>query len=696
MIKSFFEYRCLISEKAKVEPEANESEDEENEFKRKILKNSDDHANKYVIPHAVSSRHDFAKKGIPSTPLTLAGDQTTLNYLDSLQLDLKPGQSLIPIQGTTEDTPDSRSKTGKTNKTTEFFVVSTDKKGKQSVSKRVRLPHIRVSTENENSGKHNYEYALSKMWNVWQNPSLWSKEHAKRLKQFRGRVPTINEMHAEIERAKTDETHPLHISKAKASEFAHGINGIDVRGSKEAEKRANETYYQNLKDMSYSIFAMAINPKYEKSWENGDTIGNVGSKQLELSQSFKDEGVKPGAGVSKADALTINSRDTGEVLHRITLKKDSGSQLMSSSPEEFSAIFKTALKNYYYPDEEHEDSNNPENTTQNQRRVLHDDAVKKVDAIKGLMRRQKHVAANQKLKELQEFLRNRLHPDQETGNYGITDYPRGSFLRNVAHEALSAKGKFPTEDGRATHIVTTGPGARVYSIEDYLDHSESVLPNVEITQGKHKGGANPSSARLRAPDITSNNIQFDLSYDNAEKWLRTHADRDRKFVLDPDYHKYPLKVRPEDIQRYHDSQNAEAYYRKYGKSHPEILNSNIMPYQTEREIKPNNIKIDLTKKKKRTLTPRRKKMEASRFEKITVPRYLQSRGITLPEPQPQPNTTASGKPVADHSFYGALGSTQAAAVARSPNTIGKKELDSAVTAKTGTLRARVASIMGRR
>lgn len=368
--------------------------------------------------------------------------------------EIPAGSKLHPIEGSTR-------REGKKWKS-DFHVIDKET-GKTTILK--GLNHRQVGVQSEKSGKHSDEAAVVSMWN---NMST----HA--LAKSGTRVPTVKEMHDEIEKAKNDEDHPLHISKANKSEFVHGLNGIGDNATKETRERAEKSYYQNLKDAAHTISRLAEHEDFKQHWVNRDIFESSGRIKTGVSKFYQEQGVKPQSGVSKSDVITVKSRDKGhKALKLISLKQGAGSQLMSSSPEEFAGIYKHALRQHFGKMKMSEKARQDNISTYDQ----HIDSIKS-DLLKG-----NHISAHKKIQ--------RLHVALGGGKVvgGKAVLKDSKFNREVHEEAITGKGKFPTKLGTATHIVTIGEKAKVQKVSDYLDEHEkngNLLTNVaRATKGKH-------------------------------------------------------------------------------------------------------------------------------------------------------------------------------------------------------------------
>jgi hypothetical protein len=273
-----------------------------------------------------AERH-FAKYISPIAVAATGGKPTEASSNLSLSKDIRDhkgktvaqkGSKLVPIKNTTRQIEGILH--------SDFHIIHPD-----NSTTKITIPHTNVSVESEKSGKHVDEHAVIRTWNHFSD-------------HYNGEQPTVEEMHSEIDRAKSDPSHPLHISNIPKKEFTHGINGYGDGGSEEVRKRAENTYYNNMKNAAHTIHAMAKHKDFKSHWQNKDILEGAGRTQPELSDLYKESGVKGAGATSKADVITIRSRSPEhKALKLISLKDEKGSQLMSSSPAEFEGIYRHAL-----------------------------------------------------------------------------------------------------------------------------------------------------------------------------------------------------------------------------------------------------------------------------------------------------------------------------------------------------------------
>lgn len=399
------------------------------------------HTDTFITPNAVaaSAKPDAKAK----SPLRL-GKATT----DTKGKPVPSGARLFPIKGTHRVDPDGQH-------VSHFHAVHDD----GSVS-RVEVKHAHIQTETEKTGKHSDEHGVIKTWNHF-------SKHSKD-----GNVPSVEDMHSEIEKAKKDPKHPLHISHAKKSEFTHGVNGIDDGATDAVKKRAEDSYYKNLKDAAHTVHAMANHKDFKGHWKNKDELDTAGRTRPELSDLYKKSGVRGAGATSKGDAITVKTKDKKggyKGIKSISLKQGDGSQLMSSSPAEFHAIYSHALRKIHG-----HDGKSPMSRA-------HAEHQKVVNAIKGHLENGDHETAHKKLTELHDKL------------------DKKGLNRAVHREAITGEGKFKTQEGTATHVVTIGKKAKVQSVDEFMHDHEPYFSRPRATKGKH--GEETTAVRLDTPKI---------------------------------------------------------------------------------------------------------------------------------------------------------------------------------------------------
>ena len=129
--------------------------------------------------------------------------------------------------------------------------------------------------------------------------------------------PNAEKLHDEIDKAKNDTSHPLHISNQNGKGFV-GRNS-DGR---------EDSYYEELHHAANAVHSMANHPTLRDSFNNKEKASVEGASRGKLSDTWKKSGAKNAT--SKAD-IKIGT-------HGISLKKGD-SQLMSAEGAETKAAY---------------------------------------------------------------------------------------------------------------------------------------------------------------------------------------------------------------------------------------------------------------------------------------------------------------------------------------------------------------------
>jgi hypothetical protein len=308
--------------------------------------------------------------------------------------------------------------------------------------KTVEVPTTHIAIQTAQSGIHNPEYAVMSLWN----------HYGKKAAGVAG-------MHKEIDKAAANPSHPLNLVNAAQEGFKHGIKHNDT---------AKSTYYQNLRDASHTIQALASHRDFSLLHEQGAKMSVIGASRGELTDAYAKHGVKVGspAATPKSDGLVISGK-TGKI-KTLSLKqiareqqgvgkngkqlqpKKIGSQIMSSSPEEARSVYGVALDS-----------------------MLHDRAISS----------KQYAAAHAKLDKIKFHALQTNHPtDSEyhaaEANKHLNDLhatlDKHGLREQVLHEGMTGQGKFIDKQHVATHLVEIGPGAQVYTLGNHHSMNEYI------------------------------------------------------------------------------------------------------------------------------------------------------------------------------------------------------------------------------
>lgn len=262
------------------------------------------HYAKYVEPHMGKS-FDHPDDG--GTPLELNKDVKIKN---------EDGTTTIHPKGTRVSPSDQHIKKG----TMHHIEVETEH------GHVTHVPVNAIKKPSTKNGVYNDEHAVATMWN-------YSVDHPKHGAH-------VARLHKEIDRAKDDPSHPLHISHAPSSSFTGGEKDSDA---------AKQTYYDRLKAVSHLVHVMVHGDSGKphtghlaKDHEEQSRMEVSGASIVPISKHFQKHGVRHGiAGTRKGDALMIRGR--GNNNKSISLKHAGGSQLFSESPEGTKAMLHHAI-----------------------------------------------------------------------------------------------------------------------------------------------------------------------------------------------------------------------------------------------------------------------------------------------------------------------------------------------------------------
>ena len=317
------------------------------------------------------------------------------------------------------------------------------------------VPVTAIETPTENDGKHNYEHAVRALWN-------FSTKNKNLVTGNDGKL-NLDRLKSEVEKSKTDETHPLHHIHSSEDEFGGGV--------KNSEK-AKQTRHSNLQAAAYTVHSLANHEDIEEHFHKGSEMTVSGSGTAPLSRTYDDErrkndeerhnkakekfdaGEKERLGDSNLFPKQYTTRSTrkGDAVVvggvHISLKQTKA-QGSSGGASESSAIIKHSLnvmktrKKYNGTPEEFEASV--------------DETHKRLDKMREHMSEGRHKEAN-------EILQGILDNPTWTDDKGINQ-----LHVHMAHESHSGAGKFQratskvqketnsrytSEQGPATHMAT--------------------------------------------------------------------------------------------------------------------------------------------------------------------------------------------------------------------------------------------------
>lgn len=191
--------------------------------------------------------------------------------------------------------------------------------------------HVRVSTTGKKQDSflipqhalvkpkpgYNEEHAVAHLWN-----RLGETGHHEHRK-------SVESMHNMIQEARNNKDHPLSFENASNEGFYH--KSKNLAGSREA-------YYKQLEAAAHTVSTIANHPDARKHKNSVAEV--VGGKKYEVTgESYLKHGQSHSV-TGKTDIILRNKNPEKDI--KITLKKEKGSQLTSSAPEEFRGMVEHA------------------------------------------------------------------------------------------------------------------------------------------------------------------------------------------------------------------------------------------------------------------------------------------------------------------------------------------------------------------
>lgn len=295
------------------------------------------------------------------------------------------------------------------------------------------IPVSKLNKPKATPPKYSDEHAFKNVWNHAVNTGISTdKEKIK----------------AELEKAKTDETHPLHFNNVSNEGFA----------GKKKDPKAKANYEAELNTAFHTVHGVASHPDFKKEVKNKTQAKVAGATRTKLSKSWESHGASNGT--SKAD-ITIGGKG-------ISYKKAGGSQLMSGESAEATATYHHAaakmLKDGHITPEQHAELKQHINNVGAHLKAMKTSRKEDIDS---------HVKDAQKIINLIH----KAHPK-------LNGY--------VHHEAATGDQKFETSEGKATHIITSADKNNTPKIDnpnDYLSgKSHMIIPRIAKPKGNNREG----------------------------------------------------------------------------------------------------------------------------------------------------------------------------------------------------------------
>jgi len=323
------------------------------------------------------------------------------------------------------------------------------------------IPATAIQTPTENDGKHNYEHAVRALWN-------FSTKNKNLVTGNDGKL-NLDRLKSEVEKSKTDETHPLHHINSSEDEFVGGVKNSE---------NAKKTRHLHLQAAAYTVHSLANHEDIEEHFHKGSEMTVSGSGTAPLSRTYHDERVENDKdrhkkAKAKFDAqqraqsgdsnlfpelYTTRSTRKGDAVVvggvHISLKQTKA-QGSSGGASESSAIIKHSLnvmrerKKY--------------NGTPEKFKEAVDETHKRLKEMREHMNEGRHKEANEILQGILDNPtwanhKDRSHPDGINQLHVHMSHESlsgaGKFKRATAKEQRKTGSRYTSEQGPATHMAT--------------------------------------------------------------------------------------------------------------------------------------------------------------------------------------------------------------------------------------------------
>lgn len=289
-------------------------------------------------------------------------------------------------------------------------------------SEKVKIPYTSIAKPKDEEGEkkksYNDEHAFVKMWNFATNKGITSHE----------------DLHKELEKARIDPTHELHMTNASNEGFSGGRKTDDHADSYHNELHTAATTISQLLDQ---------NAEFRKAHANKDVAVAAGAKKIKGLSNVRWTGFNYGSKKAKPDTTSKTDIKIGNNI-RISYKKGGGSQLMSAEPNELYRTYMVSAHKAHADGLMSEDHINDV-----------DDSIRKINGhledMKGKSSEEKEDLKNKAQKIADEM--HERHPH---------------LFKYVAHEAATGEHKLEgSESGVANYLVSSshnGKNAKVSNI----------------------------------------------------------------------------------------------------------------------------------------------------------------------------------------------------------------------------------------
>jgi hypothetical protein len=294
---------------------------------------------------------------------------------------------------------------------------------------------------------YNDEHAHMNVWNHMVNKGI-THDHGAMLN--------------ELEKAKTDKTHPLHFNNISSDGF---------KGKKKTEG-AKDSYHSELRTAVDTIHALHNHPDFKKAVKEKHQAEVMGGATGQVSDLWKSHGAKNGT--SKADLVIKDPKSKTGGGIKLSMKKGAGSQLMSAGPEEAKAVHDAAAREMLDNHPAYKNLSDEEKTTHHHL-ILHimDKVNEHVNAMKTASREDMIKHKNEAQKQLDH-----LHDNfPELNEY-------------VRKEATTGQAKFGKDSPyAASYLVKSSAGKKgaVVKSADEVDYN-GPRPRVALPKGDGRSG----------------------------------------------------------------------------------------------------------------------------------------------------------------------------------------------------------------
>jgi hypothetical protein len=303
-------------------------------------------------------------------------------------------------------------------------------------SQQISVPFSKIKKPKQ-SHKYSDEHAFGLMWNHGINSENFNRDS----------------LHSEIEKAKSDENHPLNINNANANGFSGG----------KITPQHSSSYYEELHHAADTVSHVANHPDFQDEVKNKIPAKIAGATK-DVTRAWERRWRRYGGKdkTSKSDIVIGNNK--------ISYKKGTGSQLMSAQPEEMMSTYLHATKNALKSGE----------ISRDQRKNIRN-KLKNVHSLLSQM--------SSSTPEEKEALKNTA---QDHINSIHRDHP--TLLNHVYNEAASGRGKFGRNNAlSANYLISSSHGGKIPAIkkiekDNIAEINNNKIPRVAFPKGSNRPG----------------------------------------------------------------------------------------------------------------------------------------------------------------------------------------------------------------